>query len=237
MNTALITGGSAVILAATLGCSRSSSPKIDYDPEIDPANFVETVDNTFLPLAPGTTFIFEGESDGETELNKVVVGHETVEILGVTCIVVYDSVWVDGELVEATEDWFAQDVDGNVWYFGEDSREIEDGQVVSTEGSWTAGVDGAKPGIVMQGDPQVGQKYRQEYYVGEAEDEAEVVALDAAVTIDYGMFAGCLQTLEWSRLEPGISEDKYYAVGVGLILIESSSGGDAHIELTSVTSE
>jgi hypothetical protein len=205
-----------------------------YAPEIDPANFVTGVDNAFLPLTPGTRFVYEGESDGETERIEVVVLHRTREVLGIPCVVVRDTVWEDGELVEDTFDWFAQDVDGNVWYMGEDVKDYEDGEVVSTAGSWEAGVDGALPGIVMWAEPQVGEPYRQEYYVGEAEDMAQVIALDGTASVAFGDFDGLLIVKEWNPLEPGVTEHKVYAAGIGLILEETVEGGEGRIELTDI---
>ncbi len=137
-----------------------------YNPVIDPANFVAGVDNPYFPLVPGTKFVYEGLSDGEMEHNEVVVTHDTRDILGVTCVVVHDTVSVAGVVIEDTYDWYAQDKDGNVWYMGEDTKEYEDGEVVSTEGSWEAGVDNAKPGVIMWAAPQPGEPYYQEYYEG-----------------------------------------------------------------------
>ena len=121
----------------------------------------------------------------------------------------------DGNLTEKTFDYYAQDKKGNVWYFGEDTKEYENGKVVSTKGSWEAGVDGAKPGFIMQADPKVGETYRQEYYEGEAEDMAKVLSLSESVTVPYGSFDQVLVTKEWTPLEPGLVEHKYYAPGVG----------------------
>jgi hypothetical protein len=237
MGRILLTAILAIALqTANAGCSKDSNPVVSYDPEIDPADFVDTMDNPFLSFIPGTTFFYEGESDGESESNKVYVSHETIEIMGVTCVIVYDTVWADGELIEATADWYAQDKDGTVWYFGEDSKEIEGGVVVSTEGSWKAGVDDAKPGIVMKGDPKVGDKYRQEYYEDEAEDEGQVVALDASVTVPYGSYTNCLKTKEWTRLEPGVVEYKFYKSGVGQVM-EADEDGEPLLELISKTTE
>jgi hypothetical protein len=157
--------------------------------------------------------------------------------MGVTTSIVRETEWEDGELVEDTFDWFAQDVDGNVWYFGEDSKEYEDGEVVSTAGSWEAGVDGAKPGIIMQADPQIGLAYRQEYYAGEAEDMAEVISLTGNATVPYGSFDNVLITREWTPLEPGIEENKYYAMDVGLIMEETVEGGSGSLELVDITTE
>jgi hypothetical protein len=208
-----------------------------YAPVIDPANFVEGVDNPYFPLTPGTTRIYEGETEDGLERIEVVVTHDTREILGISCIVVRDTVSLDGELVEDTFDWYAQDKDGNVWYMGEDSKEYEDGEVVSTAGSWEAGVDGAQPGIIMQAHPQVGAAYRQEYYAGEAEDMAEILSLTETASVPYGSFDALLMTKEWTPLEPGVAEQKYYAAGTGLVLEVMVEGGTGRVELVDVTTE
>ena len=141
------------------------------------------MDNPYFPLVPGTVLIYEGTSDGEREVVTIRVTHETKEILGVTCIVVRDTVEVAGEIAEDTFDWYAQDIDGNVWYMGEDTREYEDGKVTSNEGSWEAGVNGALPGVIMPSHPEVGLAYTQEHYAGEAEDKGKIVALGEHVTV------------------------------------------------------
>jgi hypothetical protein len=128
-------------------------------------------------LDPGTVWVYEGRTEDGFERVVVTVVPETRVILGVECRVVIDRVYLDGELIEETYDWYVQDLKGNVWYFGEESHEIENGKVVSTDGSWEAGVNGAKPGYIMLAMPKVGDRYRQEYYLGEAEDVAEVTAL------------------------------------------------------------
>jgi hypothetical protein len=208
----------------------------DYAAEIDPSNFVERIDNRYLPFTPGTTSVYEGETEDGTERIEVYVTDKTREVLGVKCTVVRDKAFLEGELIEDTFDWYAQDKDGNVWYFGEDTREYENGKVVSTKGSWEAGVDGAKPGIMMEADPRVGGSYRQEYYEGEAEDVAEVLSLAASglndsVSVPYGSFDDVLMTKEWNPLEPGVLEYKYYAPGTGLIGEEMIVGGSESIEL------
>lgn len=208
---------------------------VHYSPVIIPSDFVSAVDNEFFPLAPGTVYIYEGVSSDGNERNEVNVTFEIKVILGVTCVVVRDTVWVNGELSEQTLDWFAQDKDGNVWYFGEDSKEYSGGVVVSTEGSWEAGIDGAKPGIIMQGSPAAGQTYRQEYLKGEAEDMAEVLALNVTVTIPYGSYSGCLLTKEWTPLEREIVENKYFAPGIGMVLEQMVQGGSDMMNLVSIT--
>jgi hypothetical protein len=227
----------AFLLAAVLGCGGGSSSSSDaddeqtYNPVIIPQDFVADITNPYFPLTPGSVYVYEGETDEGSERVVVTVTHDIKEILGVACTVVRDQVWIDGELAEDTFDWFAQDKDGNVWYFGEDSMEIENGQVVGTEGSWEAGVDGAKPGVVMQGDPQIGQAYRQEYYAGEAEDMAKVLSVNESVIGPTGSYTKVLKTEEWSPLEPGIAEHKYYAPGVGLVLETVVTGGEGQLEL------
>ena len=212
---------------------------MEYDPEINPEDFVEEIDNPYFPLVPGTTFVYEGgsEEEGTNIREEVFVTNETKVILGVTTTVVQDTEYEDGELVEETFDWYAQDNEGNVWYFGEDSTEYEDGEPVSTEGSWEAGVNGAQPGIVMPGDPQVGDIYYQEFSPGEAEDQAEVLSLSETLNISYGSFENCLKTREFTTLEPGSEENKYYAPGVGLLLEEEVIGGDERLELVEITTE
>jgi len=210
----------------------------EYDPTVNIENFVEVIDNPYFPLIPGTTFIYEGENeDKEPERNVVYVTHETKVVMGVTTTVVNDKVWEDGELIEETDDWYAQDADGNVWYFGEDSKDYEDGKYVSSKGSWEAGFNDAKPGIIMKMDPQVGDEYRQEYLKGEVEDMAEVISLTESITVEYGSFDNCLMTREWTPLEPGVAENKYYAKGVGQlkeIIVEGDSG---YMELIDITTE
>ena len=204
-------------------------------PDIDPDDFVSVIDNPYFPLTPGTTFIYEGESDGTPTRIETTVTEETKIILGVTCTVVHDQAFEEGVLVEDTFDWYAQDLDGTVWYFGEDTKELdEDGNVISTEGSWEAGVDGAEPGIIMEAHPQEGDRYYQEFYKGEAEDRAKVLELDESLCVAYGCFDNVLVTKEWSRLDPRVVDHKYYAPGVGFIYEETVKGGDETSELVEI---
>jgi hypothetical protein len=195
----------------------------------DPSAFVDEISNPYLAFEIGKIFQYESETDEGLERVMVEVTNEKKMILGVATTVVHDRVFLDGELIEDTFDWFAEDEDGNVWYFGEDSREIEDGEVVSTEGSWEAGVNGAMPGIIMLANPKNGMKYQQEFAPDIAEDMAIVVNTDKTVEIGLGVFEGCLTTMEFSPLEPGHREPKYYHPGTGLIL----EGDD--VELVSVS--
>lgn len=229
----------AALCLVAVGCSEepgqaeaepSFPPAISpYEPDIDPADFVATIDNPYLPLQPGAKRVYEGKSEGERERLVVTVTDETKEILGVTCTVVFDVVSVGGKIVEKTFDWFAQDRFGNVWYFGEDSKEIENGKV-STAGSWEAGVDGAQAGIIMLGEPQEGDRYRQEYYPGEAEDMAEVLRLNATV----GSVPDVLVTREWTPLEPKVLENKFYARDLGVVLERSVKGPRSVLRLVDI---
>ena len=186
-----------------------------FDPAIDPANFVATIDNPYFPLTPGTLFIYEGQTAQGLEHEEFFVTFNTKVILGVTCIEVRDRSWVNGELTEDTRDYHAQDKDGNVWYFGENATQIVGGLIVGVEGSWTGGVDGAHPGIIMEAHPATGDFYRQEFLVGTAEDMAEVLSLTESVPASYCSLGNCLKTEETSPLEPDALENKYYAPGIG----------------------
>lgn len=228
----------ASILSSGLVAAADATPPAGTpaQPVFDPTRFIEVVDNPYFPLQPGTVFIYDGTSDGEAQRDEMTITDQTKMILGVRCIVVRDTVTVEGELIEDTLDWYAQDQDGNVWYLGEDSKSYEHGEVVSTEGSWEAGVDGAQAGIIMPADPQIGVEYRQEYYAGEAEDMASVLSIGDSVTVPYGTFENVLVTKEWSPLEPEVVEHKSYAPGIGLILEESVSGEQERLELIEVRS-
>lgn len=186
-----------------------------YDPVIDPANFSTTINNPFSPLKPGTTYIYEGPTSGGFIRNTVEVTTNTRLIDGVTAVEVHDQVFTDGNLTEDTLDWYAQDKEGNVWYFGEDSQELVNGRVSSIGGSWQAGVDGASPGIVMKAHPKVGEFYRQEFLLNTAEDVAGILNLNQTVTVAAGTFHHCLETEEITGLEPGALEHKFYASGIG----------------------
>lgn len=236
----------AAVLTGVAGCGDSdgggdAEPVIDpgdggdYAPDIDPADFVETIDNPYLPLMPGTRWVYEGIEDGETERVEVEVTNDRRDVMGISAVVVRDTVYEEGELIEDTYDWFAQDGDGNVWYLGEDSREYEDGEPVSTEGSWEAGVDGALPGIVMLADPAVGDAYRQEYYEGEAEDLGEVHEVGVSQTVPAGTYDDLVVIREWNPLEPDVVEDKYHAAGLGVVLEVKVQGGDGLVELIEFT--
>jgi hypothetical protein len=219
---------------------RSTSPApvtLPYSPKIDPANFVAGVGNRYFPLTPGTTLRYRGVAEnGKTPQTDVAaVIHQTKQILGVTCTVVRDTVTSRGKNVERTYDWYAQDKQGNVWYFGEDSRNFKHGRFVKGDDSWEAGVDGAKPGIIMEGTPRRGDTYRQEYYRGHAEDEARVLGGGGKVKVPYRTFKKTLTTVERSRLDPGARERKFYAAGLGEIKSKVVRGDHEAFSLVSVT--
>jgi hypothetical protein len=203
-----------------------------YAPRIDPAEFTTDIDNPFLPLRPGNRWVYEGRGDGgEVERTVVEVTRDTRRVMGVTWVVVRDTVSGPDGVIEDTFDWVAQDAEGDVWYFGEDTKEYEDGKVVGTAGAWEAGKDGAQPGIVMKARPRVGDKYRQEFYKGEAEDRGEVLSLDETATVPFGSFDRLLKTKDDTPLEPDVVENKYYARGVGPILEVTVKGGSERNEL------
>lgn len=205
-----------------------------YHPIIDPANFQQTVDNPYLPLVPGTSFKLIEKEGKSTRENVVTVTRDKKVAMGVTCVVVHDTVTEKGKLLEDTFDWYAQDKDGNVWNFGEDTKEYKSRGRADTEGSWEAGVQKNMPGIMMPAHPQPGEPYRQEYGPGHAEDMGQVIAMNDSVAVPFGVFRECVRTKEWSLLEAG-DEKKWYAKGIGLVRTQSSAGEVA--ELVSVTKQ
>jgi hypothetical protein len=223
-----------VVLVGGVGCTTMGFKAADYNPHIVPADFREVVDNPYFPLKPGTVMKYIVKEKGEMSDNYMEVTRDTKIVMGVKCVVLRDTVLKDGVVREESLNWFTQDKEGAVWYFGEDSKEFNaGGSLVSTLGSWEAGVNGALPGIVMPGQPKVGQPaYRQEYYRGEAEDMGQVAALDEVVTVPFGTFKGCLRTDEWSMLESD-TENKWYAKDIGWVKSVTLSGEVS--ELVSVT--
>jgi len=204
-----------------------------YSPVIDPANFVSQIDNPYFPLTPGTTFVYEGQTSQGLEHDEFFITKKTRVILGVTCVEVRDTVRLNGKLAEDTLDWFAQDIDGNVWYFGENTHELEGGLITTIDGTFLSGIEGAKPGIVMEAHPGIGDFYRQEFDLGNAEDFAEVAGLNASVTVPFGTFNKCLRTHETTPLEPDLLEDKFYCRGVGNVLAVDRVTGE-RVELIQI---
>ena len=234
--------GMAMALVLVSGCSSSSEPGGGakqtsgkaYAPNIDPASFTTEIDNKYFPLKPGTIFVYRGKTADATEGDTVKVTSDIKTIMGVECVIVDDKVAEDGKLTEQTYDWYAQDKEGNVWYFGENSKEYENGKVKSTGGSWEAGKDGAEPGIIMPADPKIGETYRQEYYKGEAEDMARALKLDGSVEVPYGSFDNVLVTDEWTPLEKNVAEHKFYVPGVGNVKEIATKGPQETLKLIDV---
>lgn len=189
--------------------------------------FVTRVDNPWFPLRPGTRYLYRGIKDGQPSRDVVTVTARTRPIQGVRCTVVRDRLFLRGRLEERTQDWYAQDRAGNVWYFGEATAELNrDGSVRSTEGSWQSGVDGARAGIFMPAHPHPGQSGLQEFYEGHAEDHFRVLSRAAHVHTPGASSRAALLTREWTPLEPGVIDHKLYVRGVGTVLEQTVKGGD-----------
>jgi hypothetical protein len=202
---------------------------------LNPADFTTRIDNPYWPMRPGSRWTYRETDPEGTKLRVVVtVTNRTKKIAnGVTARVVHDVVSEAGDPVEITDDWYAQDRCGNIWYLGEATKEYENGKVVSTEGSFEAGVDGAQAGVIMPAKPTAGMRYRQEFYAGHAEDKAEVVSTKEYVEVPFGFFkeGKVLMTRDLNPLQPKILEYKFYAKGVGPVLALSVSGGSDREEL------
>ena len=212
-------------------------PGRDYHPAIIPASFSATVDNPLFPLTPGTTLVYAGTKDGMKALDLFANTSRTVLIDGVTTRVVEDRLYLNNLLEERTHDYYAQDGCGNVWYFGEDTATLDQhGNVISTEGSFRAGVDGAQPGVFMQAQPTVGSRFRQEWYAGHAEDVFSVLSLSAPVTVPAGSFPHALRTKETTDLEPAVVDNKYYVAGIGEVKEIAVKGPLEKLELVEVIS-
>jgi hypothetical protein len=207
--------------------------------EFSKSNFHDSlkIDNKYFPLKAGTTFMYNGTDDeGEPTRDEFFVTNDTKVISGITTRVVHDNAYVNGELEESTDDWFAQDDDGNVWYFGEFTTELPS---ESHKGSWEAGVKGAKAGIIMEAEPKVGDKYQQEVAKGEAEDGATILSLDEEVCVPYGCFSNVLKTEDFNLLEPDILENKFYAQGIGNIKtvhVKGESGEETLVQINGTDS-
>jgi hypothetical protein len=236
---ALLVGGVAVADSGGDGDSDCSGPlpRGSERVDLDPGDFSTRIDNPYWPMAPGSRWVYR-ETDTEGKEQKVVItvtGKTKKVAAGITARVIHDVVTEDGKPVEITDDWYAQDECGNVWYLGEDTTEYENGKPVSKAGSWEAGVDGAQPGVIVPAKPRVGLEYRQEYYAGEAEDAAKVLSLDEQAEVLFGHFTGALLTKDFTPLQPTILEYKLYAKGVGPVLVLGISGGSDREELVRFT--
>jgi hypothetical protein len=215
--------------AATTSAPESTLPIGSEPVNLDPADFTADITHPYWPMKPGTRWTYRDvDEKGEVQTVVVVATAETKKLAnGITARVVRDTVRSDGELVEDTLDWYAQDSAGNVWYMGEDTAEFENGKVASREGSFEAGVGGALPGILLPAEPQVGQKYRQEYLKGEAEDNGEVLGINQLVEVATGRYSDALLTRDTTNLEPDVVEYKLYAPDIGPVLAVDISGGAA----------
>jgi hypothetical protein len=216
-----------LLLAGCGGSDSSSLPQGSEPAKLDAQDFVAEIDHPYWPMTPGSSWVYREDGARIT----TTVTDRTKEILGIRATVVHDVVSEDGEVVEDTYDWYGQDMDGNLWYLGEDTKELEGGKVKSTKGSWEAGVNGAEAGVILPADPKVGMRYRQEYYKGEAEDAGEILSLDEQVEVPFGRYDNVLKTKDYTPLEPDVVENKYYAKGVGQVLAVTVSGGSDREEL------
>ena len=194
------------------------------------------VDNIWFPLRPGTVYRYRGVKDGRPSHETLTVTRRTTVIDGAPCVVVDDKLYVSGYLEERTTEWYSQDAKGNVWYFGENTAELDrSGRVTSTSGTWRAGRNGAKPGIYMFAHPRLGHGAQQEFYKGQAEDHFSVLSLHATVRVPWGHSSAALLTKEWTPLEPGVVDHKFYVRGIGTVLEQTVKGGNERNELISVT--
>jgi len=223
-----------VALAAGCGSSKNTSNTATTSSSA-PAKrtgFSADVTNPWFPLRPGSVYRYRGVKDGEPSREVMTVTHRTKVIDGAPTVVVSDLLYIRGKLEERTKDYYTQDRRGNVWYFGEKTAELDaNGNVKNTSGSWMAGVHGAKPGIFMFAYPRVGQSARQEYLKGEAEDHFQVVAKGVVATVPFKTFRRAMLTKEWTPLEPGVIDHKYYARGIGTVLEQTVKGGNERNEL------
>jgi hypothetical protein len=209
-------------------------PGSSYHPQIDPRSFTPNVDNPYFPLPVGTTYLYSGTKDGAKAIDVVQPSRRTRVIEGVRTRVVSDRLFLNGTLRETTQDYYAQDRCGNVWYFGEDTAELDaKGHVISREGSFLAGSGGAQPGVFMQAHPQLGRAFRQEWLPGEAEDVFSVIDLHARATVPYGSFRA-IRTKETTALEPGVVDNKLFVRGIGEVQEQAVKGGSEKLVLVDV---
>ena len=225
----------AALLLLSIGAWKAGAAPAPAPPAVParPAasEFRTGVDHPYFPLVPGTVFRYREKEGGRTIDEVVTVMREPRVVAGVRCVVVHDVEKHGARIVEDTYDWYAQDSKGNVWYFGEDSKEYGRDGRVHTGGSWEAGVRGAEAGILMPAVLVPGPEYRQEYSPGVAEDMGKIEAVGDTVRVAAGRFAGCVRTRDWSLIEPGV-ERKWYARGIGFV--KSRAGHEDNCELLSV---
>jgi hypothetical protein len=218
--TCVLIGGASAAATPYTGTTTPGPIKSGAGPgwpaTLSPSDFVARVDNPWFPLKPGSEYRYTGLKDRKAMVDIVKVTGRTKRILGVKTTVVHDVVKVDGKPEEETDDYYAQDRHGNVWYFGESTKTFDSrGKIVSTEGSFEAGVDGERAGVLVPGHPRVGQVGRQEFSPGEAEDHFKVLGLNATVSVPFVSSHHALRTREWTPLEPAVVDNKYYVRGIG----------------------
>jgi hypothetical protein len=220
--TAAVSAG--VIAAVVPLASAATSAHGGYEPVLNPADFVRVINNPYYPLPVGRTLIYRGVRDGQTQTDRVHVTSGTKVLEGITATTVTDVARHNGKLLEKTTDWYAQDKRGNVWYLGEDTAAFLPNGKVDRSGSWQAGAHDGEPGIVMLAHPQVPDAYRQEFLRGQAEDTAWIISVGGSVTVPFGMLHHILTSLEFTRLEPGVIDQKIYAPGIGIVRERSQKG-------------
>ncbi len=210
----------ALIIGAALLTGTTASAGDAYTPAINPADFSTRIDNPYFNLPVGKIMHFTAKTEDGVETTEIVVTNEKRTLMGVETVVYWDRVYLNGQLVEETRDYLAQHRNGDVWYFGEEVDNHENGKLKDHKGAWLAGVDGAQPGIWMKANPQVGEAYKEEYYVGKAEDMAKIVSVSETVETPLGTFKNCLKTDNWTPLDPAILESKFYCREIGGVALE-----------------
>jgi hypothetical protein len=215
-----------LLAGCTSGGATTSTnlPQASEAVSLDPADFTVNITNKYWPMKPGDTYVYEEKDyDGHVSRSDLTVLQQTATINGIQCRVVHDLVTSDGQTIEDTTDWYAQDSAGNLWYLGEKTTEFENGKP-STHGSWTAGQDGAQPGILLPAAPKTGMSFRQEYRKDEAEDRSRVLSTDERVQVPTGTYQGAMLTRDTTPLEPDLVELKWYVPGVGPVLTLTPAG-------------
>lgn len=235
----VVAAASMVLLASSNGLPgvlkeavREKLPALTFKPAFEAANFSHSIENPYFPLRAGTTFTYVGTKAGVAAQDVFTVTNEHKMILGVSTVVVRDTLYAAGKVVEETTDWYAPDNAGNVWYFGEATRAFHGKWTAA--GSWQAGVAGARPGVYAKAKPKVGDSYMQEFFAGRPGDSAEVLALNEPVSVPYGSFKDAQLSMEWSTAEPGAFDAKYYVLGVGVVQEFAVTGDNEKLSLAKV---
>jgi len=208
-----------------------STPEKAISTKPDPEKFSTNINNKYFSLPIGKVLTYEGQTQDGLEKIEITISGDTKDVMGIKTLVYRDKVWVDGELVEDTRDYLAQDNEGNVWYFGEDVDNYEDGELKDHSGSWLAGVDGAEPGIWIKANHIKDDSYKQEYYQGKAEDMRDVVAVGVPVKTELGSYVDCVQMYDWTPLDSDAKEHKYYCAEVGAMVLEVNLTNEDRVEL------